>query len=98
MLTVIANPGISDRKYYYKNYIDKFIEKEEDLYDKCEICNIIIPKKLNVSHCYYCDICVFEQEHHCTCLGKCVAKNNCVLFYIYLLYQYLYMLLPFLLL
>ena len=82
LLTVIANPGIPDRKYYYKNYIDKITEEDEDLYDKCEICNIITTKKLNVSHCYYCDVCVVDQDHHCTCLGKCVAKNNCILFYI----------------
>ena len=31
LLAVIANPGIPDRKYYYKNYIDKIIEEDEDL-------------------------------------------------------------------
>ena len=82
LLTIIVNPGIPDRKYYYHNYI-KTIEKiDKKKYDKCKICNIITPKILNVSHCYYCDVCVVNQDHHCTCIGKCIGKNNCILFYL----------------
>ena len=81
LLTIIVNPGIPERKYYYKNYIKNINKKDESDYDKCKICNIITPKILNVSHCYYCNVCVINQDHHCTCLGKCVGKNNCFLFY-----------------
>lgn len=79
--TIIVNPGIPDRKYYYKNYINNIKKKDKSEYDRCKICNIITPKVLNVTHCYYCDVCVVNQDHHCTCLGKCVGKNNCILFY-----------------
>ena len=82
LLTIIANPGIPDRKYYSKNYIQNIKKGEESKYDKCKICNIITPKELNVSHCYYCDVCVIDQDHHCSFLGKCIGKNNCILFYV----------------
>ena len=82
LLTIIANPGIPERKYYYKNYAENIKKEEKSNYYTCKICNIITPKELNVSHCYYCDVCVINQDHHCTCLGKCVGKNNCILFYL----------------
>ena len=81
LFTIIANPGIPPRKYYYNNYIKNIEKEEESNYDRCKICNIITPKKLNVSHCYFCDVCVINHDHHCTFFGKCIGKNNCILFY-----------------
>ena len=83
LITVIANPGIPERKYYYNNYIKNIKKEEESEYDKCKKCNIITPKILNVSHCYYCDVCVINQDHHCTCLGKCIGKNNRFFYFIF---------------
>lgn len=82
LLTVIVNPGIPERKYYYPNYIKNINKENESEYTLCKKCNIITPKELDVSHCYYCDVCVINQDHHCTCLGKCIGKNNCILFYV----------------
>jgi len=96
LLMFIVNPGIPDRKYYYNDYI-KTIKKEDEVkYDKCEICNIITPKKLKVSHCYYCDVCVIKQDHHCTFFGKCIAKNNFILFFIAIITIPLYIVICFL--
>ena len=82
LYTIIINPGIPERKYYARNYI-KNVKKEEKLkYVNCKICNIITPKSLKAIHCYYCDVCVINQDHHCSCIGKCVGKNNCILFYL----------------
>ena len=82
LLTIIANPWIPQRKYYYKSYIENIKKEEESNYNRCKRCNIITPKVLNVCHCYYCDVCVINQDHHCSCIGKCVGKNNCILFYL----------------
>ena len=95
LFTVIANPGIPERKYYYNNYIKNIKKEEESEYNKCKKCNIITPKILNVSHCYYCDVCVINQDHHCTCLGKCIGKNNWILFYIAIITIPLYLVIGF---
>lgn len=57
-LTVfLKNPGIPGKEYYKDTF--KF-EKEEDKlnYQKCSVCNIIIPKSFRVVHCQKCKICV----------------------------------------
>ena len=66
-------------------------KEEKSKYTKCKICNIITPKNLNAIHCYYCDVCVIDHDHHCTCFGKCVGKNNCCTFYTSLVTIPLYM-------
>lgn len=95
LYTIIINPGIPERKYYARNYI-KNVKKEEKLkYVNCKICNIITPKSLKAIHCYYCDVCVINQDHHCTCFGKCIGKNNCCAFYFALVTIPLYMVMGF---
>ena len=93
--TVLINPGIPERKYYSKNYIQNIKKEEKSKYIKCKICNIITPKELNVSHCYYCNVCVINPDHHCTCFGKCVGKNNCCTFYTTLVTIPLFMIVAF---
>lgn len=46
-------------------------------------------------HCYYCNICVIDHDNHCTCLGKCIGKNNCCAFYTILVTIPLYMVMGF---
>ena len=75
-LTVfLKNPGIPGKEYYKDTF--KF-EKEEDKlnYQKCSVCNIIIPKSFRVVHCQKCKICVIRQDHHCPWTGKCIRKKN----------------------
>ena len=92
---MIINPGIPERKYYSKSYIQTIKKEEKSKYIKCKICNIITPKNLNVTHCYNCNVCVINHDHHCTCFGKCVGKNNCCTFYTALVTIPLYMVMGF---
>lgn len=92
---MIVNPGIPERKYYSRNYIRNVKREEKSKYMRCKICNIITPKALNVTHCYYCNVCVINHDHHCTCFGKCVGKNNCCAFYTSLVSIPLYMVMGF---
>ena len=80
-LTVISNPGMPDRKYYYNKYIQIIAKEDKSKYKECKICNIITPKEMNVSHCNNCDICIVNKDHHCICMGKCIGRSNCFLFY-----------------
>ena len=76
-------------KYYAKNFQIKDNEKLSD-FQKCKQCNIIIPKKFNVTHCNVCKVCVREQDHHCPWTGKCIGKYNIIQFYFFLFFLLIY--------
>jgi len=40
----------------------------------CPTCNIVRPPRSG--HCFNCDYCVEEFDHHCGVLGSCVAKRT----------------------
>jgi hypothetical protein len=48
----------------------------------CNICKVDRP--LTASHCYTCNVCVDELDHHCPWTGKCIAKKNLQVFYIFI--------------
>ncbi len=58
----------------------------------CQRCKIV--RKPNTVHCVSCDvcvegallvckICVIDYDHHCPWTGKCVARGNLALFYVF---------------
>ena len=79
IITFLINPGVPERKYYSNK------DKDKSKYLKCKICNIIIPKELEVNHCFECKICIIKLDHHCTWVGKCIGKNNIIFFYCFVL-------------
>ena len=81
LLTILINPGIPERKYYFKYLNNKNIDKQN--WKNCKYCNIMVPLELATTHCSDCDICVMEQDHHCPWTGKCIAKYNLTYFYIF---------------
>ena len=82
LYTVLINPGIPGRQYYKEYFRNKKLGDINN-WKKCSICNILIPKNFNVTHCEICDICVKEQDHHCPWTGKCIGKYNLKSFYIF---------------
>lgn len=40
----------------------------------CTACGIL--KRPRVGHCFHCNVCVDEFDHHCGVLGSCVGKRN----------------------
>jgi hypothetical protein len=81
MITILRNPGIPERKYFIPYIENKKINEKN--WSKCTKCNIMIPKEMNITHCFDCDICVLEQDHHSPWTGKCIAKYNLISFYFF---------------
>jgi len=64
---VIINPGIPLRKNFLPEYIKKNridLNKKNPDFQICRLCNIIVHKNDNVSHCEECDLC---------CVGKDIS-------------------------
>ena len=81
LYTILVNPGIPSRKYYSNFYNDN--RKRDYNLMECKKCNIIIPKELNVGHCYNCGVCVVGFDHHSYWMGKCIGKNNLISYNIF---------------
>ena len=78
ILTFIINPGII---YSEK---DKNENENEKIY--CHTCKFLYPKNnKRMEHCYTCNICICNYDHHCGVIGKCVGKYNFFLFIIFVL-------------
>ena len=60
---------------------------------KCDKCNIIAPKSLNINHCETCHVCIMNYDHHCPWTGKCIGRYNIYSFYFFLfsLLAYIFM-------
>lgn len=41
---------------------------------ECGRCDMKRPN--TASHCYDCNVCVDELDHHCPWTGKCIGKKN----------------------
>ena len=61
LFTALMNPGIPSRQNYLPQYIKvnkiDLNKKNPDL-KICRLCNIIVHKDKEVSHCEDCDICI----------------------------------------
>ena len=75
MYTIAAcsDPGVME-----KNDPDVKIKVPEG-HTLCKYCNVA--RARGTVHCYECDACIIELDHHCPWTGKCIGKKN--LFYFY---------------
>ena len=72
--TSIINPG------YPKNNIER--KKGGKKYYYCDFCKFYVNN--NTQHCFDCDICIEEYDHHCPWTSHCIGKNNSLSFKIFL--------------
>ena len=71
IINYIINPGII--------YSDT--NSNEKLY--CGNCKFLYPySNKKMIHCFFCNICVCNYDHHCGVIGKCVGKYNIIIFMI----------------
>ena len=63
---------------YLINLIKNDYENKVDLWQYCIKCQI--KKEYNIKHCFFCDKCINEFDHHCIWLNKCICKSNKIIF------------------
>ena len=51
-------------------------------FTQCVHCDLYRPP--NASHCYECNVCITDLDHHCPWTGKCIGKKNLYRFYAFL--------------
>jgi len=72
VLTFLINPGIT--------FKEKPCPNGKAYY--CQTCKFTYPKNDKpYTHCYSCNICCADMDHHCGVFGKCIGYKNKILFY-----------------
>jgi len=51
-------------------------------FTQCVHCDLYRPS--TASHCYDCNLCIDNLDHHCPWTGKCIGKKNIYRFYAFL--------------
>lgn len=73
--TALSSPGIASSSQQ-----PDLLTRRSQRY--CVPCRIIRP--LGTKHCYFCDVCIIDMDHHCPWVGKCIGRDNLCLFYKFL--------------
>jgi palmitoyltransferase len=61
-------------EYVNEKNLLKLVEKGEDIKEYCPKC--LIKKKKFTVHCFICDVCIEDFDHHCSWINKCVGEKN----------------------
>ena len=78
LTTSLINPGLPTKEYFLENF--NMNNSKIKNYVICKKCKVIMDLDKGTEHCVDCDICVIENDHHCQWAGKCIGKNNLLLF------------------
>ena len=73
----LCNPG------YPKNDIGRRIGQPRDQYYLCTLCHFYVKKSRYAHHCFDCDICIENHDHHCPWTGHCIGRNNYYSFFVF---------------
>jgi hypothetical protein len=75
----LSNPGMP------KITENSFFGKPRDKYKYCNECKLWISNAKSTEHCFDCNICIEEHDHHCVWTGKCISQKNKLFFYIFII-------------
>ena len=73
----LYNPG------YPKNDIGRNFGHPREEYYFCNRCQFYLKRSKYAHHCFDCDICIENHDHHCPWTGHCIGKNNYYTFIIF---------------
>ena len=77
LLTYLLNPGT----------VYKSSKNQNKFY--CRVCDFSYPFHKKLKHCSSCNICVIGIDHHCGVFGKCIARNNIICFYAFIVLTFI---------
>ena len=80
ILLLIIDPGIKRKRSLEE--LKNSLKRKVDLTKYCYKCFVL--KSKTSQHCIICNCCYEGFDHHCYWINKCVAKNNFILFIIFL--------------
>ena len=72
-ILILLNPGINIKSKKGYNHIAY-----------CKLCNIYFRPEDKIYHCFECNVCVKQLDHHCSFLRKCITKKNFIYFFLML--------------
>ena len=81
--TALSDPGYLPKQSRAAMEAQRLRMEEQGLagtFTVCQFCNVI-REQPRTSHCYDCNACVLELDHHCPWMGQCVGKYNLRYFY-----------------
>lgn len=81
MVLTLSDPGVLPKAELSDSELQ---DKRDDGLRVCPYCKIVRPPR--AQHCYICNVCVLELDHHCPWTGKCIGKNNIRFFYLFLVF------------
>ena len=64
------------------------VDEGIDVRNFCPKC--YIQKSNNIKHCFICDKCVEDFNHHCFWINKCIGKNNRFFYCLFILFSLIY--------
>ena len=81
-ITAGSDPGILQKQTPVELEVQRERLEEEGRAQNmtvCVLCNVY--REPGTSHCYDCNACIIELDHHCPWTGKCIGRNNLKYFY-----------------
>ena len=91
ILLLIIDPGIKRKRSLEE--LKSSLKRKVDLTKYCYKCFVL--KTKTSQHCVICNCCYEDFDHHCYWINKCVAKNNFILFIIFLFNTSVYLFIAF---
>ena len=75
----LMNPG------FPKHDLDSRTGEPRGKFRFCGECKMWVNIEKKTNHCFDCNICVEEYDHHCPWTGKCIGKKNVNAFYVFVI-------------
>jgi hypothetical protein len=78
LYTFIINPGVTFKEKNNNN------NNQQGKNYLCPNCNFTYPKNgKTYQHCFSCQVCAPDSDHHCGIFGKCIGYKNKISFYLF---------------
>ena len=97
IILIFKNPGYQKNMELIKQCggeannkpLKKLVDDNFDLKNYCPIC-FVENINNNIKHCFLCNKCVSELNHHCVWFNKCIGKNNKISYLAFIFFTFCY--------